>query len=180
MGRFFQNLKQKTIAGAGGPTSTQLKETGQTIFIEKSNSQDLGELILIQKANQLQHQNQTLPHPGLSSIASTSIPDSGAMTDIINPSNFEIFQVAYLAIKNEGAGTAAVTVGLTDGTTTVQIYGGNTTAGATTVILNPLGFNDVDSTRFSLPFLIDSSLKVVVSSDAAVTALMGYRTLSVK
>ena len=56
MGRFFTNLKQKTIAGSGAATSAELQQTGQTIYIEKSNSTDLGELILIQKANILQHQ----------------------------------------------------------------------------------------------------------------------------
>ena len=35
MGRFYQNLKQLKIAGAGAPTSAQLQETGQSIFIEK-------------------------------------------------------------------------------------------------------------------------------------------------
>ena len=73
MGRFYSNLKQKTIAGTTGPTSAQLRDTGQTIFIESRNQSDLGELILVQKANILQHQNGKLPHPGLSAIAETAI-----------------------------------------------------------------------------------------------------------
>ena len=81
MGRFFRSLKTLKIAGAGAPTSSQLQEAGQSIYIEKANQTDLGELILVQKANILQHQNNSLPHPGLSAIQSSTIPDSGAPTD---------------------------------------------------------------------------------------------------
>ena len=93
MGRFFRSLKTLKIAGAGAPSSTQLQEAGQSIYIEQANYKDLGELILVQKANILQHQNQTLPHPGLSGIVDASIPDSGAPTEIKTPVDFEVLQV---------------------------------------------------------------------------------------
>lgn len=179
MGRFFKNLKTLKIAGVGAPTSAQLQETGQTIYIEKSNSSDLGELILVQKANILQHQNQTLPHPGLSGIESATIPDSGAPTAIKTPVDFEILQVGMLAIKNTSGGSASVSVALTDGTTSVIIWTGSVGNGVTTVILNPLGFAGATD-DLSQPFLTDSSLYLMASSDAEVTALMGYRTLSVR
>ena len=65
-GRFLNNLKQKTIAGTGGPTSTELQNAGQTIFIEKPNLKQLEELALIQGAHQLQTQNNGLLWPGKS------------------------------------------------------------------------------------------------------------------
>lgn len=179
MGRFFRSLKTLKIAGAGAPTSTQLQEAGQSIYIEKTNSKDLGELILVQKANILQHQNQTLPHPGLSAIATSTIPDSGAPTEIKTPVDFELLEVGMLAIKNTSGGSASVTVALTDGTTSVIIWSAAVANGATSVILNPLGFSGATD-ELALPFIIDSGLYIMASSDAEVTALMGYRTLSVR
>lgn len=179
MGRFFRNLKQLKIAGAGAPTSAQLQETGQSIFIEKANQSDLGELILVQKANILQHQNQTLPHPGLSAISSSTIPDSGVPAEIKTPVDFEIFEVAMLAIKNTSGGSASVTIALTDGTTSVIVWSGAVGNGVTQVIVNPLAFGGSTDT-LSLPFKLDSGLYLLASSDAEVTALMGYRVLSVR
>ena len=94
MGRFFSNLKTLKIAGAGAPTSTQLQETGQTIYIEAKNHKDLGELILIQKANILQHQNQTLPHPGLSAVDTSTISE-GATDSPLNPipTDFQMYEI---------------------------------------------------------------------------------------
>jgi len=179
MGRFFRSLKTLKIAGAGAPTSAQLQEAGQTIFIEKSNQSDLGELILVQKANILQHQNQTLPHPGLSAIVETTIPDSGSPTAIKIPVDFEVLEVGVLAIKNASAGAGAVSVAITDGTTSVLIWSGSVGAGVTQLIVNPLALPS-NTDELSRSFLIDSSLYLVASSDAVVTAQLGYRTLSVR
>jgi len=181
MGRFFNNLKTLKIAGSGAPTSQQLQATGQSIYIEKSNSSDLGELILIQKANILQHQNNTLPHPGLSAIAETSIDDSGTPADV-SPvaTDFQIFEVAVLAVKNTSGGSAAVTIAITDGTTSIPLISGLSVANATTAVLvSPLSYAGSTGST-GLPFKIDSSLKLMASSDAAVTVQVGYRTLSVK
>jgi len=179
MGRFFKNLKTLKIAGVGAPTSSQLQETGQSIYIDKANQTDLGELILVQKANILQHQNQTLPHPGLSAIADASIPDSGAPTAIKTPVDFEVLQVGSLAVKNTSGGSAAVSIALTDGSTSFVIWSGSVGNGTTKVILNPLAFNGA-SDELTMPFLIDSSLYLMASSDAAVNVLLAYRTLSVR
>ena len=181
MGRFYSNLKQKTIAGATSPTSAQLRDTGATIFIESRNQSDLGELILVQKANILQHQNGRLPHPGLSEIKETAINDSGTPADIDPvPSNFEVFEVALLAIKNTSGGSASVTIAITDGTTSVPLISGLSVANATTsIVVSPLAF-DGSTSNTNTPFLIDSSLKLMASSDAAVTVQLGYRTMSVK
>ena len=179
MGRFFRSLKTLKIAGAGAPTSAQLQEAGQTIFIEKSNQTDLGELILVQKANILQHQNQTLPHPGLSAITNTTIPDSGAPTEIKTPVDFEVLQVGVLAIKNSSAGAGSVSVAISDGTTSIVIWSGSVGAGVTQLIVNPLAL-PTNTDELARSFLIDSSLYLVASSDAEVTAQLGYRTLSVR
>lgn len=181
MGRFFQNLKQLKIAGAGAPTSAQLQQTGQSIFIEATNQTDLGELILVQKANQLQHQNQTLPHPGLSSITSTIINDSGTPVNIGPvPQDFELLQVCVLAIKNTSGGAAAVTLAITDGTTSVPLISGLSVAnGDTHLIISPLAYANATGQN-ALPFILDSSLYLVCGSDAEVTALCGIRTLSVR
>ena len=177
MGRFFRSLKTLKIAGAGAPSSTQLQEAGQSIYIEQANYKDLGELILVQKANILQHQNNNLPHPGLSAIESSTIPDSGAPTAIKTPVDFEVIQVGMLAIKNTSGGSASVSVALTDGTTSVIIWTGSVGNGTTKIILNPLSFPGSTDT-LSRPFLTDSGLYLMASSDAEVTALMGYRMLS--
>jgi len=178
MGRFYKNLKQKTLAGSGGPTSAQLQVTGQTIYIEKSNSKDLDEVIQVQHAHQLQCLNAGLPHPGLSSIVDVTIPDSGAPTEIKTPVNQEILEVGLLSIKNTSGGSAAVSIAITDGTTSVPIVAGLSVAnGATTVLLNPLG--DAGSTSsLNTPFKIDSGLYIMGSSDAEVSIQMGYRILS--
>ena len=180
MGRFFRSLKTLKIAGAGAPTSAQLQEAGQTIFIEKSNQSDLGELILVQKANILQHQNQTLPHPGLSAIVEATIPDSGTPTEIKTPVDFEVLEVGLLAIKNASAGAGAVSVALTDGTTSVLIWSGTVGAGVTQLIVNPLALEHASTDELSRSFLIDSTFYLMASSDAVVTAQLGYRTLSVR
>jgi len=181
MGRFFQNLKQLKIAGAGAPSSTQLQQTGQSIYIEAGNHKDIGELILIQKANQLQHQNQTLPHPGLSSISTTVINDSGTPATVSPlPVDFELLQVCVLAIKNTSGGSAAVTLAITDGTTSIPLVAGLSVAdGATVPIVSPLAFDGSTSATNS-PFLLDSNLFLMASSDAEVSLLVGFRTLSVR
>lgn len=181
MGRFFSNLKQKTIAGSTAPTSAQLRDTGKTIFIEQRNSKDLGELILIQKANILQHQNGRLPHPGLSAISETAIGDSGTPADVNPvPANFEVLEVCVLSVKNTSGGTAAVTLAITDGTTSIPLISGLSVAnGATSIVISPLAFDGSTSSSNS-PFLLDSSLKLMASSDADVTVQVGYRTMSVK
>ena len=181
MGRFFSNLKQKTIAGSGGPSSAQLRDTGKTIFIEKRNSTDLGELILVQKANILQHQNGSLPHPGLSVIVETAIGDSGTPADVNPvPTNFELLQVCVLAVKNTSGGTAAVTIAITDGTTSIPLIAGLSVAnGSTSIVTSPIADQGSTSSSNS-PFLLDSSLKLMASSDADITVQVGYRTLSVK
>lgn len=182
MGRFYQNLKQLKIAGAGAPTSAQLQETGQSIFIEKKNHMDLGELILVQKANILQHQNGAgLPHPGLSAISTTTINDSGTPVTVGPlPVDFEVLEVGVLAIKNTSGGAAAVTLAITDGTTSIPLIAGLSVAnGATVAVVSPLAFDGSTSATNS-PFLLDSSLFLMASSDAEVQTLVGYRTLSVR
>ena len=63
MGRFLKNLKLKTVAGAGGPSSAELRDTGKTIFLEKRNISELDELILVQRAQEIQRLNNGLLHP---------------------------------------------------------------------------------------------------------------------
>jgi hypothetical protein len=176
MGRFFQNLKQKTIAGSGGPTSAQLQTTGQTIFIEKSNKADLEELILVQKAHYFQTQNGAgLPHPGLSEVKLTVIDGVEDYLAILTPVGQEIYRVNALSIRNESGGTGTYSLALLDPNTNLSVVlvngksiGNNTTD----LILNPL-----DS---ELPFLIDSSLLVAVYCDVDLTARMAVQKLSVK
>tara|TARA_Y100000004_G_C8936948_1_gene422515 strand:+ start:159 stop:704 length:546 start_codon:yes stop_codon:yes gene_type:complete len=181
MGRFYSNLKQKTIAGDTSPTSAQLRDTGQTIFIESRNQSDLGELILVQKANILQHQNGRLQHPGLSEIKETAISDSGVPADVEPvPKFFEVFEVCLLSVKNTSGGTASVTIALTDGTTSVPLISGlSVTNGSTSILVSPLAF-DGSTSNTNSPFTIDSSLYLMASSDASVTVQVGYRTMSVK
>ena len=181
MGRFFSNLKQKTIAGSTAPTSAQLRDTGKTIYIEKRNSQDLGELILIQKANILQHQNNSLPHPGLSAVVSTAIHDSGAATTVLAPSDFEVFNVVALTIKNTSGGDAGVQISISDGSTTVLLAQGNISNNTEFPIITPFLVSDsLGASSSASGLLIDSSLQVFVASDAAVTANVAYQVLSVK
>lgn len=181
MGRFYSNLKQKTIAGDTSPTSAQLRDTGQTIFIEARNQSDLGELILVQKANILQHQNGRLPHPGLSEIKETAISDSGVPADVEPvPKSFEVFEVCLLTVKNTSGGSASVTIAITDGTTSIPLIAGLSVGnGTTSIIVSPLAF-DGSTSNTNTPFLLDSSLYLMASSDAAVTVQLGYRTMSVK
>lgn len=179
MGRFFKTLKTLKIAGSGAPTSAQLQETGQNIYIDKANQSDLGELILVQKANILQHQNQTLPHPGLSSIVEATIPDSGTPTAIKTPVDFELLEVGLLSIKNSSGGSASVSVAVTDGTTSILIWSGSVGTGTTQLILNPLALPSATD-EMSRTFVLDSTFYLMASSDAVVTAQLGYRTLSVR
>lgn len=172
-GRFLNLLKQKTLAGSNGPTSAQLQSAGETIYIEQPNLRDLEHLIIVQSAHSLQTQNGAgLPHPGLSAIDSVAVSDTG-VTTVKQPANFEILQVAYLAIKNDTGGDSSTSLSLTDGTTSVPLYSGTGTAGQTTTIFSPL------STNLQQPFNIDSSFYIQAATDVAVTILIGYRTLSV-
>ena len=182
MGRFLQNLKQKTVAGTTGPTSAELQASGQTIFLETRNISDLDELIKVQNAHALQTQNGAgLPHPGLSQIIDTSINDSGVPADVNPvPDDFEILQVCVLAVKNQTGGSASVTIAITDGTSSIPLISGlSVGAGTTSILVSPLAF-DGSTSNTNTPFLLDSSLKLMASSDAAVTVQVGFRTLSVK
>jgi hypothetical protein len=172
-GRFLNLLKQKTLAGSNGPSSAQLQSAGETIYIEQPNLRDLEEVILVQSAHAFQTQNGAgLPHPGLSAIESIAVSDSG-VTTVKQPANFQILEVAYLAIKNDTGGDSSTSLSLTDGTTSVPLFQGTGTAGQTTTIFGPL------TTNLQQPFKIDSSLFIQCATDVAVTILIGYRTLSV-
>ena len=180
MGRFLRNLKQKTIAGAGGPTSAELRDSGQTLFIESRNLDELDELILIQRAHELQLLNQGIIHPGLSTILETTVNDSGTPVNLKVPVNQEVFQMQILAIKNTSGGAAAVTIAATDGTTSVPLILGLSVAnGETKLIISPLAF-DGSTSSLNASFNIDSSFYLVASSDAEVTAIQGLRTISLQ
>jgi len=178
MGRFFENLKQKTIAGSSGPTSGQLRDTGKTIFLESRSVDDLEELILVQRAHQLQCLNNGIIFPGLSEIASITVDDSGSPVTLKTPVNQELFEIGCLAIKNTSGGAAAVTIALTDGTTSIPLIAGLSVAnGATVPILSPLAF-DGSTSSVNTTFMIDSGFYLMASSDAEVTALIGLRQIS--
>ena len=173
-GRFLNNLKQKTIAGTTGPTSSELQSAGQTIFIEKPNVKDLEELSLVQSAHQLQTQNNGLLWPGKSSWVETSIPDGQTETAIIVPTGFQIYRVRALVLKDATGGAAACSVSLNDGTTTISlIQFASITGGSSQSVVNP--FSN------SMPILdIDSSLYITVTSDTALTAQMAVQLISMK
>ena len=178
-GRFLNNLKQKTIAGTGGPTSTELQNAGQTIFIEKPNLKQLEELALIQGAHQLQPQNNGLLWPGKSSIIETSIPDGQTETAILIPSGFQVYRVVALQLKNATGGAAACAVSLNDGTTSiVQVQLGSISGGSTATVLSP--FTVATSTNGVGPLHIDQSLYITVTSDTALTAQMAVQLISMK
>ena len=178
-GRFLNNLKQKTIAGTGGPTSTELQNAGQTIFIEKPNLKQLEELALIQGAHQLQTQNNGLLWPGKSSIIETSIPDGQTETAILIPSGFQVYRVVALQLKNATGGAAACAVSLNDGTTSiVQVQLGSSSGGSTATVLSP--FTVATSTNGVGPLHIDQSLYITVTSDTALTAQMAVQLISMK
>jgi hypothetical protein len=180
MGRFFSNLKQKTIAGSTAPTSAQLRDTGQSIFIESRNQSDLGELILVQKANILQHQNNSLPHPGLSQVISTAIPDSGTPTSVLSPSNFEVFSVVGLTIKNASGGSASVQISLSDGTDSIVLGAGAISDGVEFPLITPFIVTDsLGGGSATSGIMIDSSLQILVASNANVTCNVAYQSLSV-
>ena len=179
MARFLNNLKQKTIAGTSGPTSSELQSAGQTIFIEKPNVKDLEELSLVQSAHQLQTQNNGLLWPGKSSWIETSIPDGQTETAIIVPSGFQIYRVVALQLKNATGGAAACAVSLNDGTTTIpMVQVGSITGGSSASILNP--FVVATSANGVGPLHIDSSLYITVTSDTALTAQMAVQLISMQ
>lgn len=172
MGRFFSNLKTLKIAGAGAPTSTQLQETGQTIYIEAKNHKDLGELILIQKANILQHQNQTLPHPGLSAVDTSTISE-GATDSPLNPipTHFQMYEIQAVSCSNAGASSADVEVSIGDGSNYVPIASASIGAGQESTI---------DLAKLHGRGYLDSSLFLVASASKEVTFSVAYSTISVK
>ena len=181
MGRFFQALKQKTLASSSGPTSAQLQQAGQTIFIEAKNAKDLEEVILVQKAHYLQTQNGAgLPHPGLSAVVSTSIPDSGAATSVLVPTSFQVLKVVALSLKNASGSDASVQVSLTDGTTSVILSSGTLGDGSELPIITPLfTTNALGAGSGQSGINLDSSLQIKVASNQNITANCAYQSLSV-
>ena len=180
MGRFFQSLKQKTVAGNSGPSSSELQGAGQTIFIEKANQLDLEELILVQKAHYFQTQNGGMPHPGLSQVVSTTIPDSGTATTVLSPTNFQILKVVGLSIKNASGGDASIQVSLTDGTTSLILATGTVGDGGELPLITPLVVTSaLGAGSSSGGVLLDSSLQIKVASNASVSAIVAYQTISV-
>lgn len=182
MARFLNNLKQKTMAGAGGPSSEELQQAGQTIFLERPNVLDLEELILVQDAHAKQTQNGAgLPHPGISKVVSTSIPDSGTATSVVTPANFEVFNIVALTLKNASGGDATVQVSISDGTTSVLLATGTVADGAELPIITPFLVNSTFGAQSaSSGIMIDSTLLVKVAANANITANVAYQVLSVK
>lgn len=182
MARFLNNLKQKTVAGAGGPSSSELQASGQTIYLEKPNVNDLEELILVQKAHAMQTQNGAgLPHPGLSQVVSTSIPDSGSATSVLIPVNFEVFNIVGLTLKNASGGDASVQVSLSDGTTSLILATGTVGDGGELPIISPLLVTSaLGSGSSSSGIMIDSNLQIKVASNATISANVAYQVLSVR
>ena len=179
MARFLNNLKQKTIAGSSGPSSSELQQAGQTIFLERPNVKDLEELMMVQAAHQLQTQNNGLQWPGKSSIIETSIPDGQTETAVLIPSGFQIYRVLALMLKNATGGAAACAVSLNDGTTSVpMVQLGSISGGSTASVINP--FVVATSTNGIGPIDIDSSLYITVTSDTALTAQMAVQLISMK
>lgn len=172
MGRFFTNLKQRRIAGAGAPSSAELQQTGQTIYIEATNTKDLGELILVQKANILQHQNQTLPHPGMSAVATATISE-GATDSPLNPvpTDFQMYEIQAVSVSNAGASSADIEVSIGDGSNYVPLASASVGAGAESTI---------DLAKLHGRGYIDSSLFLVASASKEVTFSVAYSTVSVK
>ena len=179
MARFLNNLKQKTIAGSSGPSSSELQQAGQTIFLERPNVKDLEELMMVQAAHQLQTQNNGLLWPGKSSIIETSIPDGQTETAVLIPSGFQIYRVRGLMLKNATGGAAACAVSFNDGTTSVpMVQLGSISGGSTASVINP--FVVATSTNGIGPIDIDSSLYITVTSDTALTAQMAVQLISMK
>jgi len=180
MGRFFKNLKLKTLSGAGGPTSSELRDTGKTIYLENKNTPDLDELILVQKAHYYQTQNGAgLPHPGLGGFVEEMIDDSGTAVSILIPQGFQIFRIVALTVSNASGGSATVTVEISDGSASMAIASGTVADGATTVLLSPLETSySFGAGSASSGLLIDSSLQLAVKSTAEVIARAAYQTLS--
>ena len=182
MARFLNNLKQKTMAGTGGPSSEELQQAGQTIFLERPNVLDLEELILVQDAHAKQTQNGAgLPHPGISKVVSTSIGDSGTATNIVTPANFEVFNIVALTLKNGSGGDASVQVSISDGTNSVLLATGTVADGAELPIITPFLVNSTFGAQSaSSGIMVDSTLLVKVASNANITANVAYQVLSVK
>jgi len=182
MARFLNNLKQKTMAGAGGPSSSELQQAGQTIFLERPNVKDLEELVLVQDAHAKQTQNGAgLPHPGLSQVVSTAIPDSGTATNVLTPANFEVFNIIALTLKNSSGGDASVQISISDGTTSLLLATGTVADGAELPIISPILFNSaLAAASSSNGLMIDSTLLIKVASNANITANVAYQVLSVK
>jgi hypothetical protein len=179
MARFLNNLKQKTIAGSSGPSSSELQAAGQTIFLERPNVKDLEELMMVQAAHQLQTQNNGLQWPGQSSIIETSIPDGQTETAVLIPSGFQIYRVRALMLKNATGGAAACAVSFNDGTTSVpMVQLGSISGGSTASVINP--FVVATSSNGVGPLDIDSSLYITVTSDTALTAQMAVQLMSFK
>jgi hypothetical protein len=181
MARFLNNLKQKTVAGSRGPSSSELQSSGETIFLENPNIPDLEELILVQKAHAYQTQNGAgLPHPGLSKVESTSIPDSGAHTAIVSPTNFQVLNVVGLTIKNNSGSDASVQINLTDGSTALTLAAGTVGDGGELPIITPLNMTSaLGAGSSSSGLMIDSTLYLTVASNQAVVANVAYQVLSV-
>ena len=172
MGRFFQNLKQKTIAGSGGPTSAQLQTTGQTIFIEKSNKADLEELILVQKAHYFQTQNGAgLPHPGLSEIKISIIDGVEDYVAPLVPVGQEVYKLNGFTLSNASGVTANYKFAVTDGITNMDLSSTATLNNAASIRLS---WNEATSG------LLESSYYFVVYSDQDLQCTMALQKLSVR
>jgi hypothetical protein len=181
MSRFFELLKLKTLAGSSGPSSAELQSAGETIFIERPNTKQLEDLIMVQKAHYFQTQNGAgLPHPGLSAVLTTSIPDSGAATSVLVPTNFQVLKIVALSLKNASGGDASVQVTLTDGSTSVVLAAGTVGDGGELPIITPLVVTSALGAGSSASgILVDSSLQIKVASNASITSNVAYQTLSV-
>jgi hypothetical protein len=181
MARFLNNLKQKTVAGSRGPSSSELQSAGETIFLENPNIPDLEELIMVQKAHAYQTQNGAgLPHPGLSQIESTSIPDSGAHTAIVSPTNYQVFNVVAITLKNASGSDASVQVNLTDGSSAVTLAAGTVGDGGELPIITPLNMTSaLGAGSASSGIMVDSSLYLTVASNQNIVANVAYQVLSV-
>jgi len=170
--RFLNLLKSKTIGGSSQASSTELDNAADSVFLEPSNLQDLLQVGHINAAIQNSRQNNGIAKGSLSVVTTVNITDS--TTNLILPTNEQVYQVNSITMKAPGGGSdIAYQIMLSDGTTAAVIAAGTAGAGGSVVVFSPI--NDANSG--GVPFQITSKCYLVALAASTLPCDVSYHVL---
>lgn len=168
--RFLNNLKTKQIGGDNQATATELDNSADSVFLEPANLSELLQIGHINKSIQASRQNGGIPKGSLSVVESVSVSDSP--TNILKPTNEQVYQINAITIKESSGSDSTVSFYLSNGIENCKLAAIVGAANAETNAFGPLNLEFA-----SFPLIVTSGSYLVASRDNACTVIISYHVL---